>query len=199
MAATSEAAATSFREMSADDWACLGAQSARDYVDNAGDAYLQMLAAQANNASHGLPVNNYQHSLQCATRAMEAGEEDECVIAALFHDLAQDFFPYDHDAKTAALLAPYLSAPWLWVVAHHQVFQLSFRDHSNYDRKAHLKYRDHPHFERALRFCEFYDQNCFDPDFVHAPLDTFAPMVKRHFAAVMRERLVPYPPANSEA
>lgn len=184
--------ATSFRDATAEDWETLGQHAEHNYVAQAGDAHLQMLEAQRDNPSNGLAVNNYQHSLQCATRALEAGEEDECVIAALFHDLAQDFFPYDHDAKTASLLAPYLSKPYLWVIGHHQVFQLSFRTHSRYDTRAHERYRDNPNYERTLHFCEHYDQNCFDPDFVHAPLSTFAPIVNKHFQAVMRDRLVRY-------
>ena len=118
--------ATSFTEATAADWETLARQSESDYVEGAGDAHLQMLEAQRNNGSPGWRVNNYQHSLQCATRALRAGEDDEFVITALFHDLAQDFFPYAHDAMAAKLLEPYLSEENLWIVANHQVFQLSF-------------------------------------------------------------------------
>lgn len=184
--------ARSFREASAEDWETVVAQGQRDYVENAGLAHLQMLEAQRDNPVRGFPVNNYQHSLQCATRALRAGEDDEFVITALFHDLAQDFFPYAHDRMTAALLAPYLGKENLWIVAHHQVFQLAFRTHSRFDTTACEKHREHPYYERALYFCEHYDQNCFDPGYDHEPLETFAPLVRRHFAGVMREQARSY-------
>lgn len=184
--------ATSFREASAQDWEVLVAQGQQAYVDGAGDAFLQMLEAQRHNDGHGWPVNNYQHSLQCATRAARAGEDDEFVIMALFHDLAQDLFPYAHDRMTATLLEPYLSEANHWVVANHQVFQVHFRTHSRFDTQACMRHRGHPHFERAMYFCEHYDQNCFDPDYAHEPLEFFAPMVKAHFTPVMQRALQTY-------
>jgi predicted HD phosphohydrolase len=184
--------ARSFREASAEDWETLVAAGQRAYVEDAGEAFLQMLEAQRDNASHGWMVNNYQHSLQCATRALRAGEDDEFVITALFHDIAQDFYPYAHDRMSAALLAPYLGEENLWVVENHQVFQLAFRTHSRFDIHACEKHSGHPYYERARYFCEHYDQNCFDPDYPHEPLETFAPIVKAHFAAVMRSQIRPY-------
>ena len=179
--------ARSFREASAEDWEVLVAQGQRAYVEEAGEAFLQMLEAQRDNPSYGWQVNNYQHSLQCATRALRNDEDEEFVITALFHDIAQDFYPYAHDKMSAALLEPYLGEENHWIVANHQVFQLAFRTHSRFDTKACEKHRGHPFYERALYFCEHYDQNCFDPDYPHEPLQTFAPIVKRHCAKVLRE------------
>ena len=62
--------ARSFREASAEDWETLVAVGERAYVENAGDAFLQMLEAQRDNPCQGWMINNYQHSLQCATRAL---------------------------------------------------------------------------------------------------------------------------------
>ncbi|MGI9333341.1 MAG: HD domain-containing protein [Gammaproteobacteria bacterium] len=181
--------ATSFRDATAAEWDLLVSQGQRAYVENAGDAFIQLLESQRNNPSHGLPVNNYQHSLQCATRALQNGEDEEFVITALFHDIAQDFEPYSHDKMAAAMLRPFLSPENLWIVAHHQVFQLSFRVHSRFDTRACERYREHPHYERALHFCEHYDQNCFDPDFPNEPIERFIPLVKRQFTRVMRARV----------
>ena len=77
----------------------------------------------------------------------------------------------------------------IWIVENHQVFQLGFRANSRFDTRAHLRHRGHPCFERALHFCEHYDQNCFDPEYEHEPIERFAPMVRRHFAAVMRAKV----------
>ena len=180
---------TSFRDITAREWDVLVSQGQHAYVNNAGDAFIQLLEGQRNNPSLGLPVNNYEHSLQCATRALQGGEDEEFVITALFHDIAQDFEPFSHDKMAAALLRPFLSPENLWIVAHHQVFQLSFRVNSRFDTGACERYRHHPYYERALYFCEHFDQNCFDPDFVSEPIEHFIPMVKRHFTRVMRTKV----------
>ncbi len=184
--------ATSFRDATAAEWEALVERGNEAYVEYAGDAHLQLLEAQRDNPTAGWNVNNYQHSLQCATRALRAGEPDEFVITALFHDLTQDFFPYSHDKMAARLLEPFLSEENVWIVEHHQIFQLSFRTHSRFDTKACERYRDHPYFEKALYFCEHYDQGCFDPNYDHEPLETFAPLVKRHFAAAMQGQIRTY-------
>jgi predicted HD phosphohydrolase len=188
----SQVVATSFTEASADDWDHLVAAGDHAYVAEAGQSHLQMLAAQEHNAPRGWQLNNYQHSLQCATRALRAGEPDEFIITALFHDIAQDFYPYSHDQMSANLLAPYLSDENLWVIANHQVFQLSFRTHSRFNRRAHEAHRENPYYAKALYFCEHYDQNCFDPRYAAEPLATFAPMVEAHFSAKMRAALKTY-------
>lgn len=184
--------ATSFLNATAQDWEYLARQGSESYVAHAGEAHLQLLEAQRDNPTYGWQVNNYQHSLQCATRALQSGETEEFVITALFHDLAQDFYPYRHDEMAAKLLEPYLSEENLWIVAHHQVFQLSFRVNSRFDTDACKRHADNPYYERALYFCEHYDQNCFDPTFEHLPLEHFVPMVKRHFADVMRRHIRAY-------
>jgi len=40
----------------------------------------------------------------------------------------------------------------------------------------------HPCYERAIEFCEKYDQSSFDPAYENLPLDAFVPMVRRIFA-----------------
>ena len=40
---------------------------------------------------------------------------------------------------------------------------------------------DHPWYADTVRFCEEYDQNCFDPEYRHEPLEFFEPMVRRLF------------------
>ena len=39
-----------------------------------------------------------------------------------------------------------------------------------------------PWYEDAVRFCEEYDQNCFDPEYESEPLSFFEPMVRRVFS-----------------
>lgn len=182
--------ATSFRDASAEEWDTITKRGNRHYVDNAGVAALQLLASQQHETSpEGFSINNYQHSLQCATRALRAGESEEFIVCALLHDIGQELDPLGHDKIAGTLLKPFVSEEHHWMVENHQAFQLYFRTHSRFDMNACEQYRDHPYFDKTLYFCEHYDQNCFDPNYDSLPLETFAPMVKRLFAQAMDARI----------
>ena len=64
---------------------------------------------------------------------------------------------------------------------------------AKFDTKACEKFRGHPFFEHTLRFCDLYDQSCFDPKAERLPIETFEPMVRRVFGRVMAERMAGYP------
>lgn len=181
--------ATSFREATAEDWELAVAEGNRHYIASAGAAALALLQSQKDADTNGWQVNNYQHSLQCATRALRHGETEEFVICALLHDIGQDLDPFNHDKIAGAVLKSFVSEEHLWMVSNHQIFQLHFRTHSKFDTTACEKYRGHPAFEKTMHFCENYDQNCFDPHYQHLPLESFEPMVRRVFGRVIEERI----------
>eukprot|EP01041_Mallomonas_annulata_P037631 gene37630-biopygen29561 len=71
-------------ESTVEDWAAIGraAQSHRgQHVDQI-LAHLMMLKGD----SGGFAVDRLEHSLQTATRAHQAGEDEEYVVCALLHD-----------------------------------------------------------------------------------------------------------------
>ncbi len=182
--------ATSFREASADEWDMIVERGNRHYIENAGVAALELLASQQDKVSpEGWSVNNYQHSLQCASRALRANESEEFIVCALLHDIGQDLDPLGHDKIAGTLLKPFVSEEHAWMINNHQAFQLYFRTHSNFDKAACEKYRGHPYFEKTLYFCEHFDQNCFDPNYDSLPLDVFEPMVRRVFSKAMEARI----------
>jgi len=130
----------------------------------------------------GYKVSRLEHCLQSATRAHRAGESEELIIAALVHDIGDMIAPFSHSELAAAVLRPFVSEKTYWVIKHHGVFQMYyFAHHSGGDRHARDSYRGHQWFDDAVRFCECYDQNCFDPDYESEPLTFFAPMVHRLF------------------
>ena len=130
----------------------------------------------------GYKVSRLEHCLQSATRAHRAGESEELIIAALVHDIGDMIAPFSHSELAAAVLRPFVSEKTYWVIKHHGVFQMYyFAHHSGGDRHARDSYSGHQWFDDAVRFCECYDQNCFDPDYESEPLTFFAPMVHRLF------------------
>ena len=191
-------AAGSFRDASAEDWRYVTALGREAIRRDAGRAVLALLESQRHVPKHGWQVNNYEHSLQCATKALRDGQSEEYIVCALLHDVCQDINPYNHDKLAGDTLRYHVSEENCWVVANHQIFQLSFRDHSAFDKTACERYRGHPYFEAAMRFCERYDMDCFDGSYDWLPLTTFEPMVHRVY-----ERGIdafhakhPYPPVR---
>jgi predicted HD phosphohydrolase len=184
-----------FRELTAEEWIRLTAHGRARIEKEAGQEAIALLRTTKDSPKTLFGINHYEHSLQSATRAFRAGEDEDVVVAALLHDLFEWFNPYNHDRMAGDLLRYVLSDELSWIVGNHGIFQLTFRTHSAFDTKAAEKFRGHPYFESAIRFCDRYDQNCFDPAYDNMPLDAFEPMVRRLFTAAMQRfhARFPYP------
>lgn len=146
----------------------------------------RLLAATAGLADSfpGYQVARLEHSLQSATRAFEDGRDEEYVVAALLHDIGDSLAPHTHGEMTAAILAPFVSERLCWIVRHHGAFQQFYYGRQvGLDPNVRDRWRDHEWYDDCVEFCERYDQNCFDPAYESRPLEFFAPMVRRVFAA----------------
>lgn len=129
-----------------------------------------------------MKVTRTEHSLQCATRALQDGRSDEYVVAALLHDIGDDLAPYSHGQMVAAILKPFVGERICWMIEKHALFQTYYYAHLiGLDRNGRDKYRDHPYYQDCVDFCEQYDQASFDPEFKSLPLEYFDPIVRRVF------------------
>jgi predicted HD phosphohydrolase len=130
--------------------------------------------------SAGYQVSRLEHSLQAATRAHRAGEDEETVVCVLLHDIGDHLAPANHSEVAAAVLRPYVSERNYWIVKHHGLFQgYYYFHHYGQDPLAREQFRDHPWYQATVDFCALYDQNSFDPDYDSEPLGFFEPMVRR--------------------
>jgi predicted HD phosphohydrolase len=169
-------------EGTADDWAIIVEHSK---VFNKGLAkrvleHLRLLDGDFG----GFPVDRLEHSLQTATRAHRDGRDEEYVVCALLHDIGDTLGSFNHPDIAAAILKPFVSEQNLWMVQHHGIFQgYYFFHHLGLDRNMRDAFRDGPHYHYTAQFCHLYDQPAFDPDYKSEPLEFFAPMVERLFAA----------------
>ena len=128
-------------------------------------------------------MSRYEHSLQSATRAQRDGRSEEYVAAALLHDIGDELAPYTHGEMVAAIMRPYIAPEICWIVEHHGLFQqFHYGEVTGDDPNARDIYRDHPSFDACAEFCALYDQNCFDPEFKSAPIESFVPVVERVFS-----------------
>jgi predicted HD phosphohydrolase len=130
----------------------------------------------------GFPVDRLEHCLQTATRAYQAGRDEEYVICALLHDIGDWLGPRNHPDIAAAIVQPFVSEENHWMVKHHGIFQGYYFFHFlGFDRNMREKFRGHPHFEQTEEFCRLFDQVAFDPNFKSMPLEAFEPMLQKVF------------------
>ena len=131
----------------------------------------------------GGQIDRYAHSLQTATRAEDAGECEEIVVAGLLHDIGDSLAPHNHADVGADVLRPYVSRHTFWMLKHHGIFQgYHYWDKIGKNRDERERFRDHPAYEMTVRFTGRYDQMAFDPAYETRPLEYFEPMVRRVFA-----------------
>lgn len=128
-------------------------------------------------------VTRMEHSLQTATRALRDGAEEEMVVAALLHDIGDEYAPENHAVFAASILKPYVSKRTHWIVEQHDVFQGAYYwDKVGLDPNKREQFRGHEWFEACEAFCRDWDCPSFDPDYDSLPLEHFEPMVRRVFA-----------------
>jgi predicted HD phosphohydrolase len=131
----------------------------------------------------GYKIDRLQHALQTATRAEREGADEEWVFAALLHDMGDLLAPTNHSDFAAAIIRPYVRDEVWWAVKYHGLFQeYYFAHHLGRDRNRRDAYKDHPHYQACIDFCEKWDQASFDPDYDTEPLEHFEPQVRRMFA-----------------
>jgi predicted HD phosphohydrolase len=168
---------TQMKDGTAEDYALLGRIEAKQMQDFP-DRVLGWLRTMDDSA--GYQISRLEHSLQAATRAHRAGENEETVVCALLHDIGDYLAPGNHSEVAAAVLKPYVSEKNYWIVKHHGVFQGYYYFHliglNPHERE---RWRDHPYYKATVDFCENYDQNSFDPHYESEPLTFFEPMVHR--------------------
>ena len=169
---------TAMTDGTAQDWAAI----ARASMAHRGQHVERILAhMKLLDGDHGgFAVDRLEHSLQTATRAHRAGQDEEYVVCALLHDIGDILLPASHAELGAAILKPYVSERNHWMLEKHGVFQgYYFFHYIGLDRDMREQYRGHPDFEYTAQFCHLYDQNSFEPGYDTMPLSAFEPMMRR--------------------
>ena len=116
-------------------------------------------------------------------RALKDGASDEMIVAALLHDIGDEFAPLNHGEYAAAILKPYVSEKTYWIIAYHGIFQMYYyAHHLGGNKNARDKFKDHKYFKDTVNFCEKWDQKSFDPNYKSLSLKDFEPYVRKIFS-----------------
>ena len=131
----------------------------------------------------GARVSLYEHSLQTATRAYRANEDEDTIVAALLHDIGELMSPANHGEIVSGILKPYIKPGLEWALRMHEIFQgYHYFHHVGANRTVRDQWKDHKFYDLTVKFCDLYDQTSFDETYDSLPLDFFEPMVVRIFA-----------------
>lgn len=132
----------------------------------------------------GFNINQLQHGLQTATRALRAGASEEVIVAALCHDIGKVISIENHPAIAAEILKPYVSQETYEIVRTHQDFQgRHYYALMGKNPNARSQYENEPWYERAVQFTDEWDQVAFDHEYDTLPLSYFEPMIDHIFAS----------------
>lgn len=173
---------TQMKDGSREDYEMLHKVEA-SYLAGTADRLLRELRKQGEETLPGYKITRLEHALQSATRAHREGCDIDWVVAALLHDIGDGLAPQNHDRFAAEILRPFMREEVTWVVEHHGTFQMVYYAHhfgwNQYERD---KFKDSPHYQACIDFCERWDQASFDPEYDYEPLEFFEPMVKEVFS-----------------
>jgi predicted HD phosphohydrolase len=130
----------------------------------------------------GFAVDQLTHSLQTATRAQEAGADEEVVVASLCHDIGKAVSVLNHPRIAAEILRPYVRDEVFEMIQAHQDFQgRHYYEHLKLDPESRRQYEGQPWYGLAERFADDWDQVSFDPDYPTKTLEHFEPLVREVF------------------
>jgi predicted HD phosphohydrolase len=164
-----------------EDWMIIGQQVMKRQAGM--PAVITGLLRQLHEQVDGFAIDQLQHGLQTATRAVKDGASDELIIAALCHDIGKVISVENHPAIAAEILRPYVSDETYEIVRTHQDFQGHYYALMGRDPEERRKYEGMPWFQLACKFTDEWDQASFDPHYETLPLEYFQPMIERVFSS----------------
>ena len=115
-------------------------------------------------------IDKYEHSLQCATRALYAKEPDDYVVMCLFHDVFGGFEALQHGNMAGVVLRPWISTRALIACYEHP---LAMQELLSAGDDWHVPAND------AMFFAQKYDHPSFDPKYIRLSLNAFLPIIQR--------------------
>ena len=172
---------TRMDQSSAEDWMKIGGEVAKRQAQM--PAMIKSMLRQLEAQVDGFSINQLQHALQTATRAVRDGASEELIVAALCHDIGKVISVINHPAIAAEILKPYVSPETYEIVRTHQDFQgKHYYQHFGLETNLRQQHEHQPWYALAKQFTDEWDQAAFDPNYETLPLEYFEPMIDRVFS-----------------
>jgi len=172
---------TRMDEGKVEEWMIIGQQVMRRQAGM--PAIIIKMLKQLEEQVDGFSVDQLQHGLQTATRAVRDGASEELIVAALCHDIGKVISVENHPAIAAEILRPYVSDETYEIIRTHQDFQgRHYYALMGKDPNERRKYEAMPWFELACKFTDEWDQTSYDPEYDTLGLSYFEPMIERVFS-----------------
>jgi len=172
---------TRMDQSTAEDWMKIGGEVAKRQSQM--PAMIKSMLRQLEDQVDGFSMNQLQHALQTATRALSDGASEELIVAALCHDIGKVISVINHPAIAAEILKPYVSPETYEIVRTHQDFQgKHYYAHFGLETNLRQQHEQQPWYALAKQFTDEWDQTAFDPNYDTLPLEYFEPMIDRVFS-----------------
>jgi len=172
---------TRMDQSTVEDWMAIGGEVAKRQAQM--PAMIKAMLKQLEDQVDGFSMNQLQHGLQTATRAVRDGASEEMIVAALCHDIGKAISVVNHPAIAAEILKPYVSQETYEIIRTHQDFQgKHYYAYFGMDANLRQQHENEPWFELAKKFTDEWDQTAFDPNYETLPMEYFEPMIDRVFS-----------------
>jgi predicted HD phosphohydrolase len=164
-----------------EEWMAIGQEVAKRQANM--PQIIKSMLLQLEEQVDGFNINQLQHGLQTATRALRDGASEEMIVAALCHDIGKAISVENHPAIGAEILKPYVSHETYEIIRTHQDFQgRHYYALMGRNPNARSQYETEDWYEKAVQFTDQWDQAAFDDEYDTLPLSHFEPMLDRLFA-----------------
>lgn len=163
-----------------EEWMAIGQEVAKRQARM--PQIIKSMLGQLEEQVDGFNINQLQHGLQTATRALRDGASEEMVVAALCHDIGKVISVENHPAIGAEILKPYISQETYEIIRTHQDFQgRHYYALMGKNPNARSQYENEDWYDKAVQFTDEWDQAAFDHEYDTLPLSYFEPMIDRLF------------------
>jgi predicted HD phosphohydrolase len=163
-----------------EEWMAIGQEVAKRQANM--PQIIKSMLLQLEEQVDGFNINQLQHGLQTATRALRDGASEEMIVAALCHDIGKAISVENHPAIGAEILKPYISQETYEIIRTHQDFQgRHYYALMGKNPNARSQYENEDWYEKAVQFTDEWDQAAFDHEYDTLPLSYFEPMIDHLF------------------
>ena len=173
----------SFHATGPGDWLLTGI-SASLFQASVPDTLLRLLRT-LDRVHLGYPLTVLEHSLQTATRAQEAGADDDMVLAALLHHVGMAICAEGYAELGAAMVRGHVTDTSYRIIRHFPEYaSRHYGAQTGEPTDLRERYRSEPFHASAVRLADEWERFAYDPAYPSLSLDAFEPLLRARFTSL---------------